>query len=196
MAERLVIRVKVNGVSKMAIHWRWGAYGSTEFYYKCRLLNLLDEDDDLETMLRKVAKEFEGSGLALSESWWRTSRGNVSSHYHDEIGIVDELHAKGIPEGNTADGIIAVTDSAMDFMESDSQWCAYLDLDEPNFCFLDSMWLCEDKSDYEDFEDEIVDAEDWMYEPVTKENAKQMCMRSVPIEGFFKAKDGNVYQLQ
>lgn len=198
MGERLVIKVIANGKQMFNMYWHWSAYCSTEFEYKCRLLDILDADDDLETMLSKVVNEFPNSGLATNKSWWDEgfATGRISPLYDEEIRAVNKMVDNGIPVGQDRnEGLICITPYAMDHAEGWAEWATELDLDEPDFMLMDTLWVCEDPEDYAD--DEVNDMPVEMRSEVTKENAREMAGFIYQInDGYYRDPISNVvYQL-
>lgn len=198
MGNRLVITVKVNDEKRFSMYWHWDASCSSEFYYKCRLLSALDPSDDLETMLGKVCEDFPNAGLITHDSWWKDDwrSENVQKEYATEIEVVKQMLSKGIPEGEDRnEGLIAITPKAMENMEYVAEWASELDLDDPDFCFEDCLWLSEDPEDYAD--DEVLEMPEMMKTIVTKENAAELAESSTKImDGFYRdPKTNTVYQL-
>lgn len=199
MGNRLVITVMAGGEQKFSMYWHWGASCAGEFWEKCKLLELLDKDDSIETMLRKVCAAYKDSGLVTDISWWKEHWDDEKprKEYYSEMKEVRKMLDAGIPEGpDRSSGLIAFTPYAMHLMQCWADWASELDLDDPDFCIRDCMWTCEDPSDYED-EDEIYPMKQEMKTKVTRENAEELSHVMFELyEGFYLDEETQmVYQL-
>lgn len=199
MGNRLVISIEKSGEPMLAIYWHWDADCSSTFVHKCELLEILDENDSLEEMLRKICEKYPHAGLVTNESWWAKSwkDSEAIKEYADEIKVVQKMLDKGIPEGKDRnEGLIGITPKLIEQMKWMWADCTEdLDLDDPDFSIFDSMWVCEDPEDYAD--DEVEDMPKDMCRTVTKDNVDDI------LHAFFRINDGyyrdpvskQVYQL-
>lgn len=199
MGNRLVITVKAKGEVRLAMFWQWEASCFGEFFQKCTLVRILDKDDSLEDMLRKICYEYKDSGLVVDSSWWKDLWGDnkLRMEFFKEIVDVRKMIEAGIPEvSSRCDGAIAITPVAIELMCRNAEWVSELDLDNPDFSIRDCMWTCEDPSDYEE-EDEIFEMTPRMKTKITKDNAMDLYSFFLTLdEGFYEDEETKeVYQL-
>jgi len=196
MGNRLVISVEVNGEKRFDMYWHWGADCAHEFYQKCRLLSILDKDDDLFTMLGKVCNNYPKAGLLDKQYWFSDFGKNESEKFMSETDKIRWMHQEGIPLcEDRNEGLITFTPIAMAEMEAWAEWVSELDLADPDFSILDCLWIAEDPEDYAD--EEVWDMPDFMKAMATKENALELSHKVYLIgDGYYRDKATNiVYQM-
>lgn len=157
MGQRLALNVKRNDEVLFVLYQHWGGYTDNEVEVVCRLLATYNEDDDLVTLLRKTTEALPESGLILPQDPL-------------ELETIKPYLDAGIPiSQNRCAGFIALTPKEM---ENIWEWQD----DELDLCLDGEIWIADVYYIVAepDDPDSVEPAQDFLFEPITKENAMDL----------------------
>ena len=195
MSEILVMEVKDSHKnSRCSVLWRWG--GESSSYYALKLsyaIGSLNDDSTTEEIIRNIREEFPEIGIPRNVEFYK--KNNLAmTDYIISTRYADDLE---LPDGNTSDGIIAVTYNSVSEFSEWAETLLYFELgnvkmedcvfDEELESFLGLYAYDRDSEEYRNIEEEIrevrenayVISEEEFKEPITPLKQRDRLMRII-----------------
>lgn len=171
MSEILVIEVRDSHKNpRCSVLWRWG--GESSSYYALKLsyaIGRLNDDSTTEEIIRNIREEFPEVGIPRSMEFYQKNNLTmmdyaISTRYADDFEL---------PDGNTSDGVIAVTNNSIAEFSEWAYTLIYFELgnvkmedcvfDEELENFFGLYDYDRDSEEYRDTEEEIREVKENAY---------------------------------
>lgn len=193
MSDILVIEVRDSHENpRCSILWEWGERNTTHHALKLSYaIGSLNDDSTTEEIIENIIKEFPEIGIPRSVEFYK-SNDMYTEDYDITTKYADDL---GLPDGNTDDGVIAVTYNAISIFSVWADALLYLKLGNVKLGDCVSAWDVEDFYSDEEVEEvnesAYVMTEEEFKKPITTPEQKDRLLEI--IDNYVWIRHGDEY---